>query len=73
MKRILLVCFFAIFVYFSLPAQVPPPPPPSSASSGGTNGPVGGDTPIGNGILILIASSLIYLKHKSSGFIFVKR
>jgi hypothetical protein len=50
-----LVLFFSV----SLNAQDPPPPPSDPAGSGG-NPPVGGGTPVGSGLVLLVALGMGY-------------
>lgn len=66
MKRIFLVFSLLMIFCLSLPAQAPPPPPPSP-TGGGTNGPVGGESSLGSGIIILLAAAFAYYKRKIHG------
>ncbi len=57
-KTIQLTLFFLLFSGLTLLAQAPPTPP-SNASNGG-NGPVGGNAPIGSGMVIMLALGAAY-------------
>ena len=59
MKKFLTITAFLMICVFPILAQAPPAPP-SSASNGGTNGPVGGSAPIGNGLVLLITLAAGY-------------
>ncbi|NTW23432.1 MAG: hypothetical protein HGA37_01930 [Lentimicrobium sp.] len=57
MKKIILLTVFLATVSFALLAQAPPNPPANAGSNGG---PVGGNAPIGSGIVLLITLAAGY-------------
>ena len=67
MKKILNLILVAAFLVLSIdaPAQAPPPPP-SNPSTTGNNVPVGGNAPIGSGLLVLLALGAAYGARKFS-------
>ena len=62
-KKLQLALFFVLFSGLTLFAQAPPNPP-SNANSGG-GGPVGGNAPIGSGMLIMLALGAAYAGWKN--------
>lgn len=57
-RKFLIAGMFMLFAV-TLTAQ-DPPPPPGDPSNGGTNPPVGGSSPVGSGLVILIALGAAY-------------
>ncbi len=55
MKRITVLIVFLLFSGMSMLAQDPPPPMPDLPPNELQNGPVGGGSPIGSGLVILLA------------------
>lgn len=53
----IIATIFAIFISSAAFAQNPPPPPEDPSGGGG---PVGGGTPVGSGLIILIALGAAY-------------
>lgn len=63
MKRIILsIAFIALS---SLAFTQAPPSPPGDPGNGGTNGPVGGNAPVGSGVAILLALGSVYAGKKT--------
>jgi hypothetical protein len=62
MKKINKVILVLGFLLLSINAisQGPPPPPPPDPSGSGSNGPVGGNAPIGEGMGILLFLAAAY-------------
>lgn len=56
----LFTVFFAMMLTTGVFAQEPPPPPDLPSGEGGSNLPVGGGAPIGEGIALLIALAAGY-------------
>jgi len=56
-KTLQLTLFFLFFSGLTLFAQAPPTPP-SNAGDGG--GPVGGNAPVGSGMVIMLALGAVY-------------
>jgi hypothetical protein len=66
MKRLILsIAFIALS---SLAFTQAPPPPPGDPGNGGTNGPVGGNAPVGSGVAILLALGSVYAEKKTIEF-----
>ncbi len=61
MKKIIIVTVFLAISSFALLAQAPPNPPANAGSNGG---PVGGNAPIGSGIVLLITLAAGYSAKK---------
>lgn len=59
MKKYFILSAFCLLTGLALIAQTPPPPP-NDPSNGGTNGPVGGGAPIGEGIVVLSVLAAAY-------------
>jgi len=65
-KQLSIVLLFAALVLSATPllAQGPPPPPPSGHGDSG-NQPLGGNAPIGSGMVILLAMGAAYAGKKA--------
>ncbi len=63
MKKRLATAAFLMICGLALLSQTPPPPP-NDPSNGGSNGPVGGGAPIGEGIAVLALLGLAYTAKK---------